>query len=132
MTVPVFIDLSTGEEIDGTPEAAERRRTAEREKQGLQQRVSAAEQRASVADERARALEERLRALTAHASRWNVTLRVEAPSRKLCFYRDDKGRCLNMPRLVPLTFHPDPQSTSLGIMAVMIDVGFRAFHPLLV
>ena len=33
-----------------------------------------------------------------------------------------------MPRLVHLTFHPDPQSTSLGIMALMIDVGFRAFH----
>ena len=61
VTVLVFIDPSTGEEIDGTLEAVERRRrTAEREKQ-------AAEQRANVADERARALEERLRALTAHA-----------------------------------------------------------------
>ena len=68
VTVLVFIDPSTGEEIDGTLEAAERqRRTAEREKQALLQRVSAAEQRANVADERARALEERLRALTAHA-----------------------------------------------------------------
>ena len=68
VTVLVFIDPSTGEEIDGTLEAVERRRrTAEREKQALLQRVSAAEQRANVADERARALEERLRALTAHA-----------------------------------------------------------------
>ena len=33
-----------------------------------------------------------------------------------------------MPRLIPLIFHPDPQSTSLVIMALMIDVGFRAFH----
>ncbi len=84
MTVPVFIDPSTGEDIDGTLEAAERwRPTAEREKQAFQQRVSAAEQRANVAGERARALEERLRVLTAHAPRWNVTLRVEAPSRKI-------------------------------------------------
>jgi len=66
VTVLVFIDLSTGEEIDRTLEAAEwRRRTverekqpAEREKQALQQRVSAGEQRANVADERARTLEE--------------------------------------------------------------------------
>ncbi len=75
VTVLVFIDPSTGEEFDGTLEAAERRRwtaerekqAAEREKQALQQRVRAAEQRANVADERARALEEQLRALTAQA-----------------------------------------------------------------
>ena len=61
VTVLVFRDPRTGEEFDGTLEAAERRRRiAEREKQ-------AAEQRANAADERARALEEQLRALTADA-----------------------------------------------------------------
>ena len=61
VTVLVFIDPRTGEEFDGTLEAAERRRRiADREKQ-------AAEQRANAADERARALEERPRALTAPA-----------------------------------------------------------------
>ncbi len=75
VTVLVFIDPRTGEEFDGTLEAAERRRrsaerqmqAAEREKQALQQRVSAAEREKQVAEEKARALEERLRALTAHA-----------------------------------------------------------------
>ena len=74
-TVVVFIDPHTGEEFDGSLEAAER------DKQELQQQVSAAEQRARAAErdkqelrqraieaeERARVLEERLRPLTAHA-----------------------------------------------------------------
>ncbi len=66
-TVVVFIDPHTGEEFDGSLEAAER------DKQELQQRVRAAErdkqelrQRAIQAEERAQALEERLRSLTAH------------------------------------------------------------------
>ena len=66
-TVLVFIDPDTGEEFDGSLEAAER------DKQELQQRVRAAErdkqelrQRAIQAEERAQALEERLRSLTAH------------------------------------------------------------------
>ena len=88
-TVLVFVDTSTGQEFDGTLEAAERgRRLVEREKQALQQQVRAAEheqqalrqrvsaadrerraaeQRANAADERARALEERLRALAGDA-----------------------------------------------------------------
>ena len=74
-TVVVFTDPHTGEEFDGSLEAAER------DKQELQQQVSAAEQRARAAErdkqelrqraieaeERARLLEERLRSLTAHA-----------------------------------------------------------------
>ena len=60
-TVLVFVDPRTGQEFDGTLEAAERRvSAAERDKQ-------AAEQRANAEAERARALEERLRALAAHA-----------------------------------------------------------------
>ena len=74
-TVLVFVDPRTGQEFDGTLEAAERRvSAAERDKQALQQRASAAErdkqaaeQRANAEAERARALEERLRALAAHA-----------------------------------------------------------------
>ncbi len=85
-TVLVFVDPRTGQEFDGTLEAAERR-IAEREEQALilvraaEQRVSAAErdkraaerdkqaaeQRANAEAERARALEQRLQALTAHA-----------------------------------------------------------------
>ncbi len=53
-TVVVFIDPHTGEEFDGSLEAAER------DKQELRQRAIEAE-------ERARVLEERLRSLTAHA-----------------------------------------------------------------
>ena len=58
-TVLVFRDPRTGEETDGAPEEAERRRrVAERD-------ARAAKQRANAADERVRALEEQLRALTA-------------------------------------------------------------------
>ena len=96
-TVLVLRDPRTGEETDGAPEEAERRRRiAERDARAAKQRAHAAEERASAAeqeanaakqeanaaderasaadervsaaDERVRALEEQLRALTAHTT----------------------------------------------------------------
>ena len=67
-TVLVFVDPRTGQEFDGTLEAAERRvSAAERDKRAAERDKQAAEQRANAEAERARALEQRLQALTAHA-----------------------------------------------------------------
>ena len=89
-TVLVLRDPRSGEETDGAPEEAERRRqiaeryaraarqeartfeqeaiAAEERASTAEERASAAEERASAADERVRALEEQLRALTAHTT----------------------------------------------------------------
>ena len=68
-TVLVFRDPRTGEETDGAPEEAERRRRiAERDARAAKQEAIAAKQRASAAEERVRALEEQLRALTANTT----------------------------------------------------------------
>ena len=82
-TVLVFRDPRTGEETDGAPEEAERRRRiAERDSRAAKQRANAAEKRASTAereaiaakqaasaaDERVRSLEEQLRAHAANTT----------------------------------------------------------------
>ncbi len=68
-TVLVFRNPRTGEETDGAPEEAERRRRiAERDSRAAKQEAIAAKQRASAAEERVRALEEQLRALTANTT----------------------------------------------------------------
>lgn len=82
-TVLVLRNPRSGEETDGAPEEAERRRwiaerdmraarqeasTAKQEAIAAEERASAAEERASEADERVRALEEQVRALTAHTT----------------------------------------------------------------
>ena len=82
-TVLVFRDPRSGEETDGAPEEAERRRriaerdaraaqqeasAAKQEASAARQRETAAKQEASAANERAQALEEQLRALTARTT----------------------------------------------------------------
>ena len=68
-TVLVLRGPRSGEETDGAPEEAERRRRiAERDARAAKQAAIAAKQRASAAEERVRALEEQLRALTANTT----------------------------------------------------------------
>ena len=159
-TVLVFRDPATGEEFDGAlPEAERRRLAAERDKLALQQRVQRRRARkagitAASPRRRARQAGRRAREAGRRAAsecggresagtggeppgsdgsgplRRKVITRVDHPSAKPFFDREDEGRCLNLPRRAALTFHPEPQPTSLVIMELMIDIGFRAIHVL--
>ena len=77
-TVLVFRDPRTGEEFDGAPEEAERRRQiAERDARSARQEASAAKQRASVAEQEASAAKERLSVAEKEASAAKRELRTE-------------------------------------------------------
>ena len=68
-TVLVFRDPRTGEEFNGAPEEAERRRQiAERDLRAAERELLVQKNRASASDERVRVLEEQLRALTADSA----------------------------------------------------------------